>query len=268
MAEKLYCARPQDGPVWVTGASSGIGRELALALAGQGWTVAATARSADRLAEMRDLASSLPGSVHVFAGDVTDTRAMADICNAIEASLGTPALVVANAGIYLPQDGLEGDAQAFRQSFDVNLMGTVNAVLPSIAAMKCRGRGQIAIVSSVAGYRGLPTSAAYGATKAGLINLAESLKFDLDRAGLRLQVINPGFVDTPATKSNPFPMPHLMQVEEAVRHIVDGLGHPKQFEIAFPGKFVRQLKLLRILPYWLYFRIVARATGWNRKPAS
>lgn len=267
MSSREYRALPEDGPVWITGASSGIGRELALCLAKKGWQVAATARSADKLEELSARSGSLAGSIHSFPADVTDTEAMAGLCASLEASLGTPALVIANAGVYLPQDGLAADVEAFRKSFDVNLMGTVNTILPAISAMKARGRGQIAIVASAAGYSGLPTSAAYGATKAGLMNLAEALKFDLDRAGLRLQVINPGFVDTPATKSNPFPMPHLMDVEDAAQHIVEGLEDTSSFEIAFPRKFILQLKLLKLLPYRLYFRLVARATGWDKKPA-
>ncbi len=264
---KQYVARPEDGCAWVTGASSGIGRELVLALAGKGWRVAATARSEAALEALSDAALGLPGEIIPFVGDVTDTSAMSTLCAGIRAQLGPPALLIANAGIYLPQDGLNGDADAFRATFDVNLMGTVNAVLPAIKEMKLQGRGQIAIVSSVAGYGGLPTSAAYGASKAGLINLAESLKFDLDLAGIRVQVVNPGFVDTPATKTNPFPMPFLISAEAAAIEICSGLAHPDKFEIAFPAPFIRRLKLLGFLPYSLYFKLMAKSTGWDsRKP--
>ncbi|GAB4576850.1 MAG: SDR family NAD(P)-dependent oxidoreductase [Roseibium sp.] len=265
MPQKHYVADPAHGCAWITGASSGIGRQLAIDLARAGWTVAATARSGDSLDELARLSDALSGSVHAFPGDVTDTSQMKKLCEAIEQRFGTIALVIANAGIYLPQDGLNGDPEAFRKSFDVNLMGSVNVLLPVISAMKRAGRGQIAVVSSVAGYGGLPTSAAYGATKAGLINLVESLKFDLDLAGIRIQLVCPGFVDTPATRSNPFPMPYLLSVEEAASTIVAGLGHPTCFEIAFPKAFVRRLKVLKLLPYRAYFSLVARATGWSRK---
>jgi len=265
LRKRLYIADPRDGCAWITGASSGIGRALALDLAASGWRVAVTARSAGALEALAEEARDLPGSIHVFAGDVTDTDLMKRHCRSICKELGFLALVVANAGIYLPQDGLNGDASAFRASFDVNLMGTVNVLIPAIAAMKEPGRGQIAVVSSVAGYRGLPTSAAYGATKAGLINLVESLKFDLDLTGIRIQLICPGFVDTPATRDNPFPMPHLLTVEEAVREIRKGLQHPVRFEISFPKAFVRQLKFLKFLPDRFYFPLVARSTGWNQK---
>ncbi|MBN9670425.1 SDR family NAD(P)-dependent oxidoreductase [Roseibium aggregatum] len=267
MSRKNYRARPEEGSVWITGASSGIGRAVALKLADMGWQIAATARSQSALLDLEQESGALRGRIRAFAGDVTDTAHMRSICRAIEAELGPLALLVANAGIYLPQDGLNADPEAFRTSIDVNLMGTVNALLPTVEVMKARGRGQVAVVSSVAGYRGLPTSAAYGATKAGLINLAESMKFDLDRAGITLQVVNPGFVDTPATRSNPFDMPHLISVEDAAAQIVKGLDRPGTFEIAFPRAFVRQLKLLRLLPDRLYFRLVARSTGWDKKSA-
>lgn len=267
MPKNQYVANPNDGCAWITGASSGIGRQLALNLANAGWTVAVTARSEDALVELVAAAEGLKGRVCAFPGDVTDTPSMRGLAAQIEDDIGAIALLVANAGIYLPQDGLSGDVEAYRKTFDVNLMGTVNVVLPVIDLMKTRGRGQIAVVSSVAGYGGLPTSAAYGATKAGLINMVESLRFDLDLAGIRIQLINPGFVDTPATKSNPFPMPHLMTVDAAASEIVKGLLHPTKFEIAFPAPFVRQLKFLQLLPYRAYFALLNRTTGWSKKKA-
>lgn len=265
MSNNHYVAAPSDGAAWITGASSGIGRELALDLARTGWQVAVTARSEEGLAALQSEASDFRGGIHVFAGDVTDSKQMAQHCADISASFGGLALLIANAGIYLPQDGLDGEIEAYRKTFDVNLMGTVNVVLPAIAVMGQAGQGQIALVSSVAGYRGLPTSAAYGASKAGLINMAESLKFDLDHAGIHIQVINPGFVDTPATKSNPFPMPYLMSPDDAVKAIRKGLQDPDAFEIAFPRPFVRQLKALKLLPYRLYFKLVRKSTGWDKK---
>jgi len=267
LPKQQFVATPSDGCAWITGASSGIGRQVALDLAKAGWNVAVTARSDEALDKLAAQSETFPGAIHAFSGDVRDTLLMAQHCAAIEHKLGRIALLIANAGVYLPQDGLNGDAEAYRKSFDVNLMGAVNVLLPVIEHMKSAGKGQIAVVSSVAGYGGLPTSAAYGATKAGLINLAESLKFDLDLAGIRIQLVNPGFVDTPATRSNPFPMPDLLSVEEASSEILRGLRHGSRFEIAFPGTFVRRLKMLRLLPYSFYFALLARTTGWNKKRA-
>ena len=116
------------------------------------------------------------------------------------------------------------------------------------------------MVSSVAGYRGLPSSLAYGATKAALINLCEALKFDFDRLGLKIQLVNPGFVRTPLTDKNTFPMPFLMEVDAAADRVVDGLAG-NAFEITFPRRFTYGLKLMRMLPYWAYFPMVRRATG-------
>jgi len=120
-----------------------------------------------------------------------------------------------------------------------------------------RGRGHIAVVASVAGYRGLPTSAAYGATKAGLINMCEALKPELERHGVRLTLINPGFVETPLTDKNDFPMPFLISVDEAVNHIVRGL-QSSRFETAFPRRFAFLMKILRILPDRLFFFVTRR----------
>ncbi|EFO33848.1 short-chain dehydrogenase/reductase SDR [Roseibium sp. TrichSKD4] len=265
MSLHQYVARSADGCAWITGASSGIGRALALKLAQDGWCVAVTARSENALQEMVTEASDFRGSIVAFPADVTDAQKMQSIVTSIEEDVGPIALLIANAGVYLPQDGLNGRVEEWNRTIDVNLKGTVNALLPVIDCMKQRHKGQIGVVASVAGYRGLPTSAAYGATKAGLINMAEALKFDLDLAGIRIQIINPGFVDTPATKSNPFPMPYLMSADEAVGEIIKGLKDPKAFEIAFPKPFVRQLKFLKALPYSLYFKAVSKSTGWSKK---
>ena len=143
---------------------------------------------------------------------------------------------------------------------EINLLGVANCLEPAMKAMIERRRGRIAIVSSVAGYRGLPTSAYYGATKAALINLAESLRFDLVKHGVRLQLIDPGFVRTPLTDKNEFKMPFLMEVEDAARRLVGGL-ESEHFEVTFPKRFTWILKGLRCLPYALYFPLVTRATG-------
>ena len=134
----------------------------------------------------------------------------------------------------------------------VNLLGTGNCLEPLLKVMVQRRRGRIAIMASVAGYRGLPNAAYYGASKAALINLAEALKLDLDPYGVAVQLIDPGFVETPMTARNPFPMPFLMPVEQAAERIARGLASGR-FEITFPRRFTWQLKLLRCLPYSVYF---------------
>lgn len=258
----LRAARPEDGIAWITGASSGIGRSLALKLVERGWTVAATAR---RESDLVALANEVPsGKILPFAGDVASTEAMAAIVETIEAKHGSVARAILNAGVYLPVRAKPFDLEAYRKSFDINLMGTVNGLAAVLPSMIRRGAGQVAITSSVAGYGGLPTSAAYGATKAGLINLAASLKFDLDNAGVLIQVVNPGFVETPATDENPFQMPFLMKVDEAAERYAAGLESTR-FEITFPRRFALILKALNLLPYSAYFALASRAMGWRGK---
>ncbi|MCY0095243.1 SDR family NAD(P)-dependent oxidoreductase [Hoeflea ulvae] len=260
-----YTATPSDGSAWVTGASSGIGRDLALKLAREGYTVYATARSEDALQELARESGTLKGEIRAAPGDVTDEQAMAELAGLIDAVGNGLALAVFNAGVYLPVHGETLKVADFDKSFAVNLSGVVNGLVPAVARMKVRGRGQIAIVSSVTGYGGMPTSAAYGATKAALINMAESLKFDLDKFGVRIQVINPGFVDTPATADNAFEMPALLQPEEAARRIAEGLKSTS-FEITFPRRFTYVLKALQFLPYPAYFALMNAATGWKKRP--
>ena len=260
-----YSARPEDGSAWVTGASSGIGRALALNLAREGYTVYATARGADALAELERAGQGLKGRIVAAPGDVTDADAMAALAERIDTEGSGLALAVFNAGIYLPVHGETLKVADFEKSFAVNLSGVVNGLVPALKRMKARGRGHLAIVSSVTGYGGMPTSAAYGATKAALINMAESLKFDLDKLGVRIQVINPGFVDTPATSDNAFDMPALLQPEEAASRIARGLRSPG-FEITFPRRFTYLLKALQFLPYPAYFALMNAATGWKKRP--
>lgn len=262
-----FIARPEHGIVWISGASSGIGRALALKLAGEGYKVAVTARSHEKLVELQTEASGLSGSIVVLDGDVTDAEDMEHIMASIEYEHGTLAMAILNAGVYLPVHAEDLNRADFEKSFAVNLSGVVNCLLPAIRHMKEKGQGQIAIVSSVTGYGGLPTGAAYGATKAALINMTESLKFDLDKMGIRIQLVSPGFVDTPATRKNAFPMPALVSVEEAARQIAAGLKS-QAFEITFPKRFTTMLKLGRLLPYGAYFALVNRATGWRERPSS
>ncbi len=260
-----FIARPEHGLAWVTGASSGIGRALALKLVAEGFGVVVTARSHDKLVTLQREATG-PGRIIVLDGDVTDPEDMERVIASIEYDHGTLALVALNAGVFKPVHGEDLHLEDFQETFSVNLNGVVNCLLPAIRHMKVRGQGQIAIVSSVTGYGGLPTSGAYGATKAALINMAESLKFDLDKQGIRIQVVNPGFVDTPATKENAFPMPALVSPEEAAGAIVAGL-QGSGFEITFPKRFTYVLKFINILPYWLYFPLVNAATGWKKRPS-
>ena len=244
--------------VWITGASSGIGAALSTELAARGFVVAATARNEKALAELADTAAN----IHAFAGDITDRSGMAALVDTIERDLGPIDMAVLNAGIYLPTNFPEFDADLFDRSFAVNLGGTVNCLAPLVPLMSGRGRGRIAIVSSVAGYGGLPTSAAYGATKAALFNLGESLAMDLAAHGGKVSMIAPGFVRTPATDVNTFPMPFIISADDAARRIANGL-EKGQAHIAFPKRFSYLLRLINLLPRGLYTRLVGGATSRN-----
>jgi NAD(P)-dependent dehydrogenase (short-subunit alcohol dehydrogenase family) len=245
---------------WITGASSGFGRALALQLAGAGATVAASARRADELDRLAAAAEGLPGRIAPFPVDVADDAAMARVCAGIEAAIGPLDLAIFNAGAHAPVGVESFDPAPYRRLMEINYMGVVNGIAAVLPRFIARRGGQIAVVASLAGYRGLPQAAAYGPTKAALINLCEALKLDLDRLGVRICVINPGFVKTPMTDPNEFPMPFLMPVETAARRIVEGL-EKGAFEIAFPRRFAFFVKLARILPYALYFRLVRTMTG-------
>lgn len=260
----LYRAGPQDGVAWVTGASSGIGRLLALELAREGYAVAVTARRAERLDELAREAGPLAGRIQAFACDVTDEDAMAATVAAIERDCGPIALAIFNAGDYFPTRGEALGTREFVDTFTINVFGTVFGLVPVVEQMKARGRGHIAIVGSASSYGGLPRAAAYGATKAALNTMAAGLKFDFDPLNIRIQVFNPGFVATPLTKQNRFAMPALMSVEAAARRIRDGL-RAGGFEVSFPRRFTWALKLLALLPYPAYFAVVRRATGWHRR---
>jgi len=236
---------------WITGASTGIGREIALQLAAKGVKVAASARSADKL-------TNLATNVVPFPLDVRDAPAMAKTALDIEAKLGAIDLAVFAAGTYAPVAINEIDPETFANTMAINYQGVVNGLAAVLPHMLAHRSGQLAWIASVAGFRGLPKAASYGPTKAALINLAESLKPELELQGIKVSVINPGFVETPLTAQNTFKMPFLMKPEEAGRLTIKGLVKGK-FEIAYPWPFVTMLKIGRILPYSLYFRLIRKS---------
>ena len=244
-----------DKVAWVTGAGKGIGRALSKRLADEGWTVAVSARTAK---DLHDLAAECePDRIHPYPLDVTDPWLVEETVRQIEANLGPLDLAILNAGTHAPLPAEEFSIEPFRRLVETNLMGPAHCLAPLIPRMIERQGGHIAVVGSVAGYRGLPTAAAYGATKAGVINMCEALRPELERHGVRLTLINPGFVETPLTDKNDFPMPFLIPVDKAVEYIMRGL-EGSAFEVAFPRRFAFLMKLLRILPDGLFFMITRR----------
>jgi NAD(P)-dependent dehydrogenase (short-subunit alcohol dehydrogenase family) len=254
-------ADPAHGCAWVTGASSGIGAALALELARRGFKVAVTARRAAALEALA--AKAPPGALFAAAADVTDFAQMQSAAERIRAEVGPIGLLIANAGIYLPVDARAKtpDVEAYRRTFDVNLMGTAHAlqcVLPEMAAQR---RGHVHIVSSATGFGGMPTASAYGASKAALINMAECLKIELETLGVGVSLSTPGFVETPAQDDNAFPKPFMISPETAAKRIA-GAVLRGGFETTFPRRFTWILKAIYALPKPLYLPIIRRRTGW------
>lgn len=244
---------PTEAPLaWITGASQGIGRALAIELASRGWRVAVSARSADKLEALAQTPGVAPGAIRPFPLDVGDAAACRRTLEAITGDWGPVDRAVLNAGSHRPMSADDFDREAFAELLALNVLGTVNVLQPLMESMRERRQGQIAVVASLAAYRGLPSACAYGASKAALINLCESLHLELRREGVKLQVINPGFVKTPLTDRNDFPMPFLIEAATAAERIADGL-EGSGFEIRFPTRFALIMGLLRHLPYRAYF---------------
>lgn len=245
------------GLAWVTGAGKGIGKSVTLELVRRGWKVVASARTGSDLIEIAKEAANIGGIVIPMPLDITLRQSVGDVVNSIEDEIGPIDLAILNAGTYVRFGVDDFTAEAVEQQFNINVMGTVNCLAPVLTHMRVRSSGHVAVVSSLTAYRGLPLASAYGASKAALTNMCEALKSELDPLGIDLTVIHPGFVKTPLTDENEFPMPFLVGSDDAARRIVDGLERRK-FEIIFPRRFAYLLKLARILPYGLYFAITRR----------
>lgn len=245
------------GLAWITGGGTGIGHALARRLAVHGWKVVISGR---RHGPLQAAASEFPDAIFPWPLDVADLAAVRLAVAGIEARHGPIALAVLNAGMYQPVKLDTFKGETFAAHMQVNFLGAVNGMDALLPYMRKRKSGHVVLVASVAGYRGLPLASAYGPTKAALINLAESCRSMFAREGLTISVCNPGFVETPLTEGNPFPMPFLMKADDAAAALERGIGR-RQFEIAFPARFVLILKILRALPYRAYFPLIKRMTG-------
>lgn len=261
----LYRANPKDGVAWITGGSSGLGRALAKDLARQGYTVAVTALPSDPVETLLVETAQMAGHVRSFPCDVTDEDGMARTTAAIETEMGPIVLAVFNAGNYIATPGEHLVVRDFQRSFAVNYFGIVNGLVPVVDYMRVRGRGHVVLVGSVTAYSGWPTTAAYGGTKAAINILAESLKYDFDKLNIRIQVMNPGFVDTPLTQKNQLPMPGLMPVHRASRRMARGI-RKGGFEVTFPYHISWPLKLLGLLPRPIGRLVIGLTTSWWGRP--
>ena len=244
--------------VWVIGASSGIGEATAAALHARGAQLLVSARNAASLDAFVKRHSGGAGA-QAWPLDVTDAAGVKATAAAILAQ-GPLDLVLYCAGHYSEMRATEIDMADLKKHLAINYTGVLHVIDAVLPAMTARGAGHISLISSVAGFRGLPKSLAYGPTKAALTNLAENLYLDLEPLGLGVSVIHPGFVQTPLTAQNDFTMPALITPEQAAQAMIAGWAKG-DFDIHFPKRFTRVMKLLRLLPYRAYFPAVRRATG-------
>lgn len=243
--------------IWITGAGKGLGRALALELSARGHRIAASARTEDDLVSLSRQALAQGGVIMPYGLDVTDKQGVDLVMTQIVRDIGLPDLVVLNAGTHSEVTATNFDLAEFSRVIDTNIMGIANCLAVLLPAMIARKSGRIALMASVAGYRGLPSASAYSASKAAIIALGEALKPELEPHNVDLTLINPGFVDTPLTRRNTFPMPFLMDADRAAKIMADGL-EAKKFEIVFPWQMKLLMKLLGVLPYPLFFAITRR----------
>jgi len=238
--------------VWVTGASSGIGLAVARHYVAEGHEVIVSARGRETLEEV---AATLPA--WPLAVDVTDRAAVLDAVARIERERGPLDLAILNAGTYVATTAREFTTDIAARLMAVNYFGLCHALEALMPAMRARGRGHIAAMSSLAGYCGLPYAGPYSASKSAVMRLCESLAPELARDGVTLSVISPGFVRTPLTDRNDFPMPWLVEADAAARRIVEGLA-AGGFEVRFPRRLAWTMRLLSLLPSSWYFRLTRR----------
>lgn len=238
--------------IWIIGASAGIGEALAKELANAGHSVAISARNESSLARLHD---ELPKNGHLVVPlDVSDLSAVNSATDNILERWGHIDRVIFMAGIYQPMQMGMLDLEETKKILLVNLLGAFYVAESVLPALIARPHGQLAFCASVAGYRGLPKSQPYGASKAGLINMVESLKAEHGKQ-VDVKLINPGFVESRLTDKNDFHMPMRMSAENAAKRIVKGLKS-RAFEVHFPKRFTGLMKLLSVLPDWIYYRIM------------
>jgi short-subunit dehydrogenase len=247
--------------VFLTGASSGLGSALARRYAAEGAVLGLYARRADAL---RQLAATLaPATCAVYPGDVRDASALRAAAHDFLERYGTPDVVVANAGVSTGTlTAHQADSDTFRTVFETNVLGMVHTFQPFMSALVAARRGKLVGVASVAGFRGLPGSGAYSASKAAAISYLESLRVELLNSGVEVLTLCPGFIATPMTEKNPYPMPFLLAADEAARLVVRAIRRGRRFYV-FPWQMAWVGRLLRVLPRPLYDLAFARAP---RKP--
>ena len=247
--------------IWITGGGTGIGKAVAIKFANQGWKVAISGRRENILKEVEDINPNIKS----FALDVNDKEKCFEIMKNIKEEFGDIDICFFSTGTWDPKKEREIDVEQIEKVFKVNFFGTLNCIKSVEDHFRNRKSGIITIVSSIAGYKGLPNSTGYGPSKAALNNLAESLYFDFGRYNVRVCLVSPGFIKTPMTDKNDFKMPFLKTPEYSADKIYNGLINSNKFEIHFPKSLTLILKFFKIIPDRLYFYLVKKMTKLQKK---
>tara|TARA_B100000686_G_scaffold351753_1_gene451395 strand:+ start:2953 stop:3714 length:762 start_codon:yes stop_codon:yes gene_type:complete len=234
---------------WITGGGTGIGKELAKVLVKNKWNVVISGRRIDKLNQVKNFGKN---NITSFKLDISSSTQCQKIVKKIFTKFGKIDLAILNAAAYNPGNLEFSELKKIKNVIDVNLTGQINCLSYIVPYMKKEKSGQIVFISSPAGFRGLPNAGIYGVTKSALTFLAESTHIELLKSKIKIQVVHPGFIKTPMTDKNKFPMPFLMSSEEAAQKIFNKLKSP-EFEISFPKKLIIPMKILQIIPYKLYF---------------
>ena len=247
--------------IWITGGGTGIGKAVAIKFANQGWNVAISGRRENILKEVEDINPNIKS----FPLDVNDKGKCFEIMKNIKEEFGDIDICFFSTGTWDPKKEREIDVEQIEKVFKVNFFGTLNCIKSVEDHFRNRRNGVITIVSSIAGYKGLPNSTGYGPSKAALNNLAESLYFDFGRYNVRVCLVSPGFIKTPMTDKNDFKMPFLKTPEYSADKIYNGLINSNKFEIHFPKSLTLILKFFKIIPDRLYFYLVKKMTKLQKK---
>ena len=246
--------------VFLTGASSGIGEALARLYAGRGAILGLVARRDDFL---RRLQAELGAQTETYPCDVRELCALQAAAAHFMARHGTPDVVVGNAGVsYGNLTEIAQDAATFREILEINVLGLVHTFQPFVEPMRARGSGSLVGIASVAGFRGLPGGSAYSASKAAAIRYLEALRLELRGSGVGVTTLCPGFIATPMTAKNPYPMPFIIEADDAARRMVRAIDAGKSYAI-IPWQMAIVGRILGVLPNAIYDRVMARA---GRKP--
>jgi len=245
--------------IFLTGASSGIGEGLAVALARRGAVLGLVARRREMLEDLAARCEEAGGTARVYAADVTNAPAIAKAARQFRDEFGKIDILIANAGIGGNDDKTRSyDPESVKKVIDINLLGAVNSVHAVVPDMIKRGSGQLVAISSLAGFRGLPKSAAYSASKAGMTTFFESVRLDVADKGIAVTIIQPGFIRTPLTSSRANKMPFLMELDDAIPHFISAIEKRKRFA-AFPWQLATIVRAGKFIPSWLYDRIAGKA---------